>query len=241
MDLTRGRAGLYSRPPNLIHVEESDRMNEFDQKAAQWDAKPVRVERALAVAESIKAAVPLSPKMTALEYGCGTGLVSFALQSQLGHITLADSSTGMLTVLREKIAAANIQNTCAAPNRLRHSAGMTPVQLDLITDPLPAERYQLIYTLLTLHHIPDTAKILRAFYQLLDNSGYLCVADLDKEDGTFHEDEFHGHLGFDREELAAQAKQIGFQSIRFTTAFHMIKDVQGVSQDYPIFLMVARK
>ena len=203
-------------------------MNEFDQKAAQWDAKPVRVERALAVAESIKAAVPLSSHMTALEYGCGTGLVSFALQSQLGHITLADSSTGMLTVLREKIAAANIQN-------------MTPVQLDLITDPLPAERYQLIYTLLTLHHIPDTDKILRAFYQLLDSSGYLCVADLDKEDGTFHEDEFHGHLGFDREELAAQAAQIGFQSIRFTTAFHMIKDVQGVSKDYPIFLMVARK
>jgi ubiquinone/menaquinone biosynthesis C-methylase UbiE len=203
-------------------------MNEFDQKAAQWDAKPVRVERALAVADGIKAAVPLSPHMTALEYGCGTGLVSFALQSQLGHITLADSSTGMLTVLREKIAAANIQN-------------MTPVQLDLITDPLPAARYQLIYTLLTLHHIPDTAKILRAFYGLLNPQGYLCVADLDKEDGTFHEDEFHGHLGFDREELAAQARQIGFQSIYFTTAFHMIKDVQGVSKDYPIFLMVARK
>ena len=203
-------------------------MNEFDQKAAQWDAKPVRVERALAVADSIKAAVPLSSHMTALEYGCGTGLVSFALQSELGHITLADSSTGMLTVLREKITTGDFHN-------------MTPVQLDLITDPLPAERYQLIYTLLTLHHIPDTDKILRAFYQLLDNSGYLCVADLDKEDGTFHEDEFHGHLGFDREELAAQATQIGFQSIRFTTAFHMIKDVQGVSKDYPIFLMVARK
>lgn len=203
-------------------------MNEFDQKAAQWDAKPVRVERALAVAENIKTAVPLSPKMTALEYGCGTGLVSFALQSQLGHITLADSSIGMLTVLQEKIAAASIHN-------------MAPLQLDLITDPLPAMRYQLIYTLLTLHHIPATDKILRAFYDLLDPQGYLCVADLDKEDGTFHEDEFHGHLGFDREELAAQATQIGFQSIRFTTAFHMIKDVQGVSKDFPIFLMVARK
>jgi ubiquinone/menaquinone biosynthesis C-methylase UbiE len=203
-------------------------MNEFDQKAAQWDAKPVRVERALAVAESIKAAAPLSSHMTALEYGCGTGLVSFALQSQLGHITLADSSTGMLTVLREKIAAGNIQN-------------MTPVQLDLITDPLPAERYQLIYTLLTLHHIPDTAKILSAFYQVLDGSGYLCVADLDKEDGTFHEDEFHGHLGFDREELGAQARLAGFRAINFSTVFHMRKEINGASKDFPIFLMVARK
>jgi ubiquinone/menaquinone biosynthesis C-methylase UbiE len=203
-------------------------MNEFDQKAAQWDAKPVRGERALAVANSITAAVPLSAHTTALEYGCGTGLVSFALQPQLGHITLADNSIGMLTVLREKIAAGNLQN-------------MTPRQLDLITDPLPAERYQLIYTLLTLHHISDTAKILRAFYDLLDPQGYLCVADLDQEDGSFHEDEFHGHLGFDRAELAAQAGQIGFQSINFTTAFHIIQDVQGVSKDYPIFLMAARK
>ena len=58
-------------------------MNEFDQKAAQWDAKPVRVERARAVAAGIKAALPLSPHVTALEYGCGTGLLSFALQSDL--------------------------------------------------------------------------------------------------------------------------------------------------------------
>lgn len=216
-------------------------MNEFDQKAQQWDAKSIRVERAQAVAEGIKAAVPLSPHMTALEYGCGTGLVSFALQPELGHITLADSSTGMLAVLREKIAAGNIQNTCTAHNRLRYSAGMTPVQLDLITDPLPAQRYQLIYTLLTLHHIPDTDKILRAFYQLLDSSGYLCVADLDKEDGTFHEDEFHGHLGFDREELSAKARQAGFQKISFSTVFHMRKDVNGASKDFPIFLMAARK
>ena len=203
-------------------------MNEFDQKAAQWDARPVRVERAQAVAAGIRAALPLSPQLTALEYGCGTGLLSFALQPQLGHITLADSSTGMLAVLREKIAAANIRD-------------MTPLQLDLSADPLPAERFQLIYTLMTLHHIPDTDRMLRAFYQLLDAPGHLCVADLDKEDGTFHEGEFHGHLGFDRDELDAKARLAGFQSIHFTTVFHMIKEVKGVGKDFPIFLMVAAK
>ena len=203
-------------------------MNEFDQKAAQWDARPVRVERAQAVAAGIRAALPLSPQLTALEYGCGTGLLSFALQPQLGHITLADSSAGMLAVLREKIAAANIWD-------------MTPLQLDLSADPLPAERFQLIYTLMTLHHIPDTDRMLRAFYQLLDAPGHLCVADLDKEDGTFHEGEFHGHLGFDRDELDAKARQAGFQSIQFTTVFHMIKEVKGVGKDFPIFLMVAAK
>ncbi len=203
-------------------------MNEFDQKAAQWDAKPVRVERARAVADGIKAAVPLSSQLTALEYGCGTGLLSFALQPYLGHITLADSSSGMLDVLREKITADGTQN-------------MTPLPLDLMIDPLPSERYQLIYTLMTLHHIPDTDWMLRAFYDFLDTPGYLCVADLDQEDGTFHEDEFHGHLGFEREKLGAQARRAGFQSIKFSTVFHMIKDVQGIRKDYPLFLMVAHK
>ena len=203
-------------------------MTEFDQKAQEWDTKPIRIERAQAVAEGIKAAIPRSPNLTALEYGCGTGLVSLALQPELGHITLADSSIGMLTVLREKIATGNIQN-------------MTPVQLDLITDPLPAERYQLIYTLLTLHHIPDTDEILHASYQLLDSPGYLCVADLDQEGGSFHEDEFHGHLGFNREALSAKARQAGFQTISFSTIFHMCKDVNGAIKDFPIFLMVAQK
>ena len=203
-------------------------MNEFDHKASQWDAKPVRVERAQAMAAGIRAALPLALSMTALEYGCGTGLVSFALQPYLGHITLADSSSGMLAVLREKIAASHVQN-------------MTPQPLDLTIDPLPAERYQVIYTLMTLHHIPDTDRILRAFYALLDTSGYLCVADLDTEDGTFHADEFHGHLGFDRVALSAQARQVGFQSITFSTVFQMHKEVAGAMKDFPLFLMIAKK
>lgn len=203
-------------------------MNEFDQKAAQWDAKLVRVERARAMAAAIRAAVPLSPGMTALEYGCGTGLVSFELQSQLGHITLADSSSGMLAVVREKIAASQAQN-------------LTPYPLDLMLDPLPTERYQLIYTLMTLHHIDDTGRMLRAFYELLDTPGYLCVADLDTEDGTFHADEFHGHLGFDRAALGALVQQAGFKSIAFSTMFQLHKEVAGVPKDYPIFFMVAHK
>ncbi len=203
-------------------------MNVFDQKAAQWDAKPVNLARAQAVADGIRAAVPLSSHMTALEYGCGTGLLSFALRADLGPITLADSSSGMLNVLRDKIAAANVQN-------------MQPIQLDLMVDPLPAEHFQLIYTVMTLHHIADTDRMLRTFYDLLDTPGYLCVADLDAEDGSFHQEEFHGHQGFDRVELAAQARSIGFTDIGFSTVFHMIKDIDGVNKDFPLFLMVTRK
>lgn len=84
-------------------------------------------------------------------------------------------------------------------------------------------------------------RALRAFYELLEPQGYLCVADLDKEDGSFHTSEFHGPHGFDREELRAQVRSIGFTDIRFTTAYHMIREVQDSSKDFPVFLMVARR
>lgn len=203
-------------------------MNEFDQAAATWDEKSHRTERASVIAEAIRARVPQSPHLTALEYGCGTGLLSFALQADLGQIFLVDNSAGMLAVLGEKIASSGISN-------------MTPVNLDLITGPLPPFRVQLIYTLMTLHHIDDTAQILRAFYDLLPPDGYLCIADLDAEDGSFHGPEFTGHKGFDREALGRQVKETGFRSVSFTTAYHSPRMVGNEIRHFPVFLLVAEK
>ena len=199
-------------------------MTDFDTSAKDWDEIPIRAERAGAVAEAIREQVSLSPTMTALEYGCGTGLLSFALQPFLGPITLADSSTGMLEVLKEKVAANGARN-------------MTPLKLDLAVDPLPMERFDLVFTLMTLHHIPDTADILNKFFSLLESSGSLCIADLDKEDGSFHDYDFGGHNGFDRQQLKELLLQIGFVNVRFTTPFAMKK----AARVYPLFLVVAEK
>lgn len=203
-------------------------MTTFDQKAATWDSDPRRAERARAVAEGIRASVPLHPGMAALEYGCGTGLLSFALRESLGPITLADSSLGMLAVLAEKIAAGSIRN-------------MTPLRLDLAIDPLPNERFQLIYTLMALHHVADTAKLFEGFYTLLEAQGFLCIADLDKEDGSFHGPGFPGHKGFDRGELRELAGQIGFREIEFRTVFYVTKELEVGKKEFPVFLMTARK
>jgi ubiquinone/menaquinone biosynthesis C-methylase UbiE len=203
-------------------------VNDFDQKAATWDSDPRRAERARAVAAGIRASVPLHPGITALEYGCGTGLLSFALRRDLGPITLADSSPGMLAVLAEKIAAGSIHN-------------MTPLRLDLATDPLPDQRFQLIYTLMTLHHVADTAKLLGDFCALLEAQGFLCVADLDKEDGSFHGPGFPGHKGFDRGELRELAEQIGFRDIEFRTVYYVTKEIEAGKKEFPVFLMTARK
>ena len=127
-------------------------MSSFDERAREWDT-PARIERARQVADAIRRIVPLSKRMTAMEYGCGTGLLTFSLLDDLGRTFLADNSAGMLAVLEEKIAASG-------------RADLTPLCLDLINDPLPGERFDLIYTLLVLHHIPETDLVLERFAAL---------------------------------------------------------------------------
>ena len=200
----------------------------FDSKARQWDDNPLFRERGLKIADAIRQTVPLHQRMNALDYGCGTGLLSFPLKDELGAILLADSSSGMLDVVREKIAAQGVSN-------------MTPVKLDLLIDPPPAQRFDLIYTSMTLHHVPDTDHILRIFHDLLQPGGYLCIADLDQEDGSFHGLEVDVHHGFDQADLSRRAAQAGFAELHFQTVFSIAKEHERGTRDYPVFLMTARR
>lgn len=203
-------------------------MSDFDQRAATWDADPIKHERAQAVARAIRQRIPLSPTGRALEYGCGTGLLSFALHCELGDITLADASPGMLAVLEAKIAAAGWTH-------------LHPVALDLTRDPLPVERYDLIYTLMTLHHVADTDRLLRDFQTLLHPGGALAIADLDAEDGSFHGPGFTGHCGFERAALEKQLRAAGFDEVTFSTCYVMCKATTQGMREYPLFLAVATR
>lgn len=213
-------------------TEEKDKVvldsAHFDSKARQWDENPVFQDRANQIAAAIVTAIPLNSTMRTLDYGSGTGMLSFPLQEKLGHITLKDTSAGMLAVVDEKIAAWGIGN-------------MTTRLMDLTAAPTPDERYDLIYSSMTLHHIPDTNAILKAFHTLLNPGGWLCIADLDQEDGSFHGIQVDVHHGFDRDALAAQAAQAGFTDIRFSTVFEIVKTTEAGSRAYPVFLLLARR
>lgn len=204
-------------------------MTNFDERAKDWDTDPKKVERARTVAQAIRNVVPLSRSMHALEYGCGTGLLSFALQEDLGRITLADTSQGMLDVLAQKISAAGVNN-------------MTLLRIDLSTDPLPDERYHLTYSLMTLHHIHNTQEIIRKFHSILEPGGYLLIADLDKEDGSFHTDGTTDvHKGFERVGLQQLVEECGFENVTFSTAYTIQKKIDERERSFPVFLLLARK
>lgn len=200
---------------------------DFDSRANSWDKDRSRLQRAHEVAEAIRARVAPGPQARVLEYGCGTGLLGFALQPSVGSLLLVDSAEGMLAVAREKIERAGLGDR------------VDTRQLDLTRDPLPAQRFDLIVSLLTLHHVADTAALLRAFRALLVPGGHLCIADLDAEDGSFHGEGFDGHNGFEREALAALAESAGFVRPTFETVLTLSRLRDGETRDYPVFLMVA--
>lgn len=204
--------------------------NHFDQRSKEWDQDPAKVARAVTVAELIRRKLAGKSFRTAMEYGCGTGLLSQALANNFADITLADTSEGMLAVLSEKVKE----------HGLKH---FHPVNLDLITDTTyPVGTVDVIYSLLTLHHIQDTQMILTRFAKIIKPGGYVFLADLDKEDGSFHPaGTTEIHFGFERDLLATLASQAGFSGIHFETAFEIQKGTTQEPRIYPVFIMSAIK
>ena len=209
---------------------QPEEKKDFDKEAAQWDANPGRVKLANEVADAIIREAAPSRDMDVLDFGCGTGLVTLRLQPLVRTILGVDSSRGMLGVLEGKIRTQGIANawTCV---------------VDFEKGDRIEGRFHLLVSSMTLHHVPDTARLFKQWNELLLPGGLLCFADLDAEDGSFHGDNTGVfHTGFDREHLIKLLLSAGFLDVRDTTATTMIKDVEGKGKkEFPVFLIVAKK
>ncbi|SDL73724.1 class I SAM-dependent DNA methyltransferase [Tessaracoccus oleiagri] len=201
--------------------------NHFDEQAATWDEDQSKVDRARTVAEALVGAVPLRGDERLLEYGAGTGLVAQALADTVGTITLADSSAGMREAMAKKIGAGVLPSTARIWD------------LDLTSDDVPRERFDVIVSSLVLHHIKDLPRVLAGFHELLERGGHVAIADLDQEDGSFHEHvhDFDGHNGFDRAQLQSDLLAAGFENVRFAEA----GEVQKEGRAFGLFLATAVK
>jgi 2-polyprenyl-3-methyl-5-hydroxy-6-metoxy-1,4-benzoquinol methylase len=204
-------------------------MKHFDKQAENWDKDPKKLERAIIIAKEINDYIKPNQSLNALEFGCGTGLLSYQLKDYFKTITLTDNSEGMIKVLKEKIEKEAIQN-------------FNPLLIDLLADDLKME-LDVIYTLMTLHHIDDINQILRIFNGLLKSGGFICIADLVEEDGSFHsiESGFDGHKGFNRIELSNMLINCGFQLEFYKICYEIEKEVGDKYVKYPLFLLIAKK
>jgi ubiquinone/menaquinone biosynthesis C-methylase UbiE len=189
----------------------------------------MHLERTQAVAEALLRSISLHPSMKALEFGAGTGLLSFFLKEQFSEITLMDTSGEMLKIAESKLAADD-------------RGKIKTLLFDLEQRDYTGEKFDIIFTQMVMHHIKDVPSMLRKFYGMLTSGGYLVIADLYSEDGSFHDPGMEVHHGFDPDELAAQMKACGFNNPVHHQCFVIRREaVQGTFTDYPVFLLSASR
>lgn len=205
-------------------------MQHFDKQAKNWDNDPMKAKRAEIFAREIRNYTHPKTTWNALEFGCGTGLLSYQLKDDFKTITLADNSKGMIDVLKNKIEKQSLTN-------------FKPLLIDLLKEDLNIGKFNVVYMLMTLHHILDLNKVAKIFHSLIKTDGYLCIADLVQEDGSFHANipSFEGHNGFDKNQLSELLINSGFKIEYYEICYVIEKKINSKIKKYPLFLMICKK
>ena len=201
-------------------------LERFNSSAKEWDKKPMRVEVATQFVNGILSNIDKDiSNFDLLDYGCGSGLVSFSFKDKVKSITGMDYSKGMIDTFCEKFKSSGYENISSRLHNINQ-------------DNISSESFDLIVTNMTMHHIKDTAMFINKLSSGLKKNGYICIADLESEDGTFHSDnDGVEHFGFDKEHIKSLYKSAGLDNIVVET-LHNIKKENG---EFPIFIAVAQK
>ena len=188
-------------------------MSRFDNLAKDWDKNARRQLVAKSVADHIKKCVGVNLKV--LDFGCGTGLLSYNLADVAQKIVGIDSSPKMVEEFNKK--SSNLQ-------KIKAYTSLKKID----------EQFDLIVSSMTLHHIPEISKLIATLSRYLLPHGTICIADLDKEDGSFHDRGNDGvyHFGFDRDWLIEIFTKQGYKLVCNKTPFIIKKQ-----KEYPLFLL----
>lgn len=175
--------------------------NVFEQLAKKYDTEK-QIELSKVIVEEVKLELQDSKSKSLLDYGCGTGLVGLKLSEQVGSVLLVDSSKEMLEIVKNKISKKEITNSNVLLSDFTESTSELSADIVLVS--------------LVLLHIPDTKKILRELFSILNDGGKLIIVDFDKNDQVSHP---KIHNGFSHESLESILSEIGFKSINIKSFY----------------------
>ena len=196
----------------------------FNEVAGEWDKGNIRQEIAASVFHTIVSRISLLPSMNIMDFGAGTGLLSFKIAPMVKSVMGIDLSAGMLEQLESKnLPSLQVKTLCQ----------------DIVQTPYE-EKFNGIVSSMAMHHVEDTARLFETFHAHLERDGFIAIADLEEEDGTFHAQ--HGndgvhHFGFNRDVLRDTIEKAGFRNVRFHDAYSVNRE----DGSYPIFLVTAKK
>lgn len=200
----------------------------FASKAKDWDENPVRVALAEKFFRKVAEHVPLKETDTVLDFGCGTGLVCLQFLPYVNKLVMVDNSPAMLEVLSQKAAQLEL-----AADKFELVKG--EIANCKTSDP------NLIVSSMAFHHVEDIPTVIAQAYALLTKGGYMAVADLVTEDGSFHEGEQMPHNGFDPKDLMQLFINAGFNFELMEVYNEISKPVNGELKVYPQFIIIVKK
>ncbi|WP_193114361.1 class I SAM-dependent DNA methyltransferase [Sulfurimonas marina] len=195
-------------------------MSQFDKRAENWDKGDIRVNGAKVIADAIENKFVLSDNMVLMDFGVGTGLLGFEIAKKVQKVYGVDTSKGMLDKLEEK-------NT--------PEVSIEAIHQDIVENPLDMKFHGLISSM-TLHHVEDLTKFFQTVKENLHEGGFLAIADLESEDGTFHSDNTGVyHFGFEKDALCKIVENCGFKNV----SFENINTINKPHRDFGVFLLSA--
>ena len=195
----------------------------FKEKAKDWDANERRKQLSQGIGGAILKNVALNDQMHVMDFGAGTGLITAQVAPLVKKVTAVDVSQSMLDKLVSKVEL----------------QGKVDILCQDITAHPTGVEHDLIMSAMAMHHVEDTHNMVQKFAQHLKSGGQLALADLDAEDGGFHNPPSEGvfHKGFDRAAFGEILRLHGFKDIHFVTAYTAERE----NGNYPIFLAMATK
>lgn len=195
---------------------------DFNAQANHWDTGR-RKQRAKQISALIREKLEFTGDEVLLDYGCGTGLISFNLSQGVGTVVGYDSSLQMLEVFNSKIDSNKILSKNSLESYNNH--------------------FDCVVSSMVFHHIMNLDETLDDIYRILKVDGKLLIVDLDLDDGSFHRDEFDfkGHNGFNRNQFKSLVESHGFACIELETALRDNKRSDDKELQYSLFYLYAKK
>ncbi|MFD1067963.1 class I SAM-dependent DNA methyltransferase [Oceanobacillus locisalsi] len=196
--------------------------NVFNQMANKYDTEE-RQELANIIADEIKKNVAGKQYHSLLDYGGGTGLVTFQLADHFEKGWLVDSSPEMVQVAQSKIEQQQLQHFEAMAFNLAEDTS-----LDIKAD--------VIVLSLVLLHVPDIEPLLQRLNEPLNAGGQLIIVDFDKNEKVQHP---KVHNGFTEAEIQRALHHTGFRNVNMHT-FHHGSNI-FMKQDASLFIAASTK
>lgn len=147
--------------------------DDWDDHADGWDAnEDVRIFAKKAFDSLSRKVLPLMPNLAdgqALDFGCGTGLLSERLAPICRHVVAVDASARMIAVLQKKIVDGGIENITTLQSAMDSASTEQHSEL--------AGKFDLIVASSVCNFLPDYEASLRCLCSMMSPGAYFVQWD----------------------------------------------------------------